>query len=212
MARPWRDPRTGIFYLRKKVHESLRPFMGCGMYKRSLRTTDPNEALRRFPDALAEANAAFELARKAKEGCAQLNARDAQQLAARWFADERKRLEQSGEWQRWLVIGRGADGDEADSLSMHMDDDKQRQQLLENLVLPAVADMLKTQGQAMPAANPPMSSIDRLTGTAFKRALLALEGDNQLTPITVRDSSTVLSLYVLVMIAVEVMMFSFGCL
>lgn len=151
MARPWRDPRTGIFYLRKKVHESLRPFMGCGMYKRSLRTTDPNEALRRFPDAMAEANAAFELARKAKEGCAQLNARDAQQLAARWFADERKRLEQSGEWQRWLVIGRGADGEEADSLSMHMDDDKQRQQLLENLVLPAVADMLKTQGQAMPA-------------------------------------------------------------
>ena len=309
MARPWRDPRTGTYYCRKKIHESLRPFMGGGWeYKRSLQTKDPKEALSRFPQALAEANAVFELARKAKEGAVQLNARDAQQLAARWFADERQRLEQSGEWQRWLVIGRGAAGEEADSLSMHMDDDKQRQQLLENLVLPAVADMLKTQGQAMPTAktqlheqlvqvftthaldlsewalrnwaaagryvpapviapyapttveihaveaskpsvramqrkpgeavdiltanpaevflrdvledwakhgkagrqsypvktvrkyeasvqryetltdNPPMSSIDRLTGTAFKRALLALEGDNQLTPITVRDT------------------------
>jgi hypothetical protein len=65
MARPWRDPRTGTYYCRKKIHESLRPFMGGAWeYKRSLQTKDPQEALSRFPQALAEANAALELARR----------------------------------------------------------------------------------------------------------------------------------------------------
>lgn len=104
MARPWCNPRTGIFYVRRKVPEALRPHMGGWEYKRSLQTKDPAEALSRFPEALAACNAAFELAKKAVAGHAALNARDAQQLAARWFADERKRLEQSGEWERWLVI------------------------------------------------------------------------------------------------------------
>lgn len=157
MARPWCDPRTGTYYCRKKIHESLRPFMGGGWeYKRSLKTKDPKEALSRFPQALAEANAAFELARKAKDGQVQLNARDAQQLAARWFADERKRLEQSGQWRNWLVIGREPELETIDSLSTFIGDENERKQLIDALVLPAVADMLKTQGQSMPAPQSPL--------------------------------------------------------
>ena len=44
---------------------------GVWEYKRSLQTKDPQEALSLFPQALAEANAAFELARKVKDGQAQ---------------------------------------------------------------------------------------------------------------------------------------------
>lgn len=36
--------------------------------------------------------------------------------------------------------------------------------------------------------NPSMAAIDRLCGTAFKRSMLALEGDGQLSPTSVRDT------------------------
>ena len=178
MARPWRDPRTGTYYCRKKIHESLRPFMGGGWeYKRSLQTKDPKEALSRFPQALAEANAVFELARKAKEGSVQLNARDAQQLAARWFANERKRLELSGDWQHWLVIVQGRDGEEADTLHSFMEDEKERQSVVNAVVLPAVADMLKTQGQAMPAPQTPLYAqlVEVFTSHALDMSSWALD-------------------------------------
>lgn len=178
MARPWRDPRTGTYYCRKKIHESLRPFMGGGWeYKRSLQTKDPQEALGRFPQALAEANAVFELARKAKEGSVRLNVRDAQQLAARWFANERKRLELTGDWQYWLVIGQGRDGEEADTLHSFMEDEKERQGVVGAVVLPAVADMLKTQGQAMPAPQTPLYAqlVEVFTSHALDMSAWALK-------------------------------------
>ena len=41
----WEDPRSGIFYLRRKVPEALRPLFNCGeLYKVTLRTSDRREA------------------------------------------------------------------------------------------------------------------------------------------------------------------------
>ncbi len=46
MARPWKHPKTGIFWLRKRVPDDLRPLVGKREEKRSLHTRDPAEAKR----------------------------------------------------------------------------------------------------------------------------------------------------------------------
>jgi hypothetical protein len=54
VARPWKHPKTGIYWLRKAVPEDLRPLIGKREEKRSLKTRDPAEAKRRHSEALTE--------------------------------------------------------------------------------------------------------------------------------------------------------------
>lgn len=54
MARPWKHPKTGIFWLRKRIPDDLRPLLGKREEKQSLGTRDPNEAKRVHARALAE--------------------------------------------------------------------------------------------------------------------------------------------------------------
>ena len=54
MARPWKHPKTGIYWLRKRVPEDLRPILGKREEKRSLGTRDAAEAKRLHAQALAE--------------------------------------------------------------------------------------------------------------------------------------------------------------
>lgn len=54
MATPWRDPRTGKFYARIRVPKHLQAAAGHAIYKRSLDTSDPAEARKVWPKALAE--------------------------------------------------------------------------------------------------------------------------------------------------------------
>jgi integrase len=65
MTRPWRDPRTGILYLRKRIPQQYRAVSGRvgEAVKISTGTTDPHEAARVWPDVLrryAEMEAAWE--------------------------------------------------------------------------------------------------------------------------------------------------------
>lgn len=48
MARPWKHPRTGTYYLRQRVPHDLRAVLGKGLVKHALGTKDPVEAKRRF--------------------------------------------------------------------------------------------------------------------------------------------------------------------
>ncbi len=57
MARPWKHPKTGIYWLRKRIPDDLRPLLGKREEKRSLGTHDPNEAKRIHAQALAELEA-----------------------------------------------------------------------------------------------------------------------------------------------------------
>jgi len=41
MARPWKHPKTGIYWLRKRVPDELRARLGKGEEKFTLRTRDP---------------------------------------------------------------------------------------------------------------------------------------------------------------------------
>lgn len=53
MARPWKHPDTGIFYLRRAVPADLRPLVGKREEKRTLGTRDPAEAKVRHVAELA---------------------------------------------------------------------------------------------------------------------------------------------------------------
>ncbi|KLK94142.1 hypothetical protein AA309_05375 [Microvirga vignae] len=57
MTRPFKHPRTGIFWLRKRVPADLVPVLGRREVTRSLDTRDPAEAKRRHMQALAEIEA-----------------------------------------------------------------------------------------------------------------------------------------------------------
>ena len=53
MSRPWRHPKTGIYWLRKGVPDDLRTAVGKREEKFSLKTRDPFEAKRLHTAALA---------------------------------------------------------------------------------------------------------------------------------------------------------------
>jgi hypothetical protein len=57
MSRPWKHPKTGIYWLRKRIPDALQPLVGKREVKRSLDTRDPAEAKRRHVQALAEVEA-----------------------------------------------------------------------------------------------------------------------------------------------------------
>jgi hypothetical protein len=44
MSRPWKHPKTGVYWLRKRIPDDLRPILGKREEKRSLGTKDPAEA------------------------------------------------------------------------------------------------------------------------------------------------------------------------
>ena len=54
MTRPWKHPKTGIFWLRKRVPKDLLLTLGKNEEKRSLATRDPIEAKRRLAQLLVE--------------------------------------------------------------------------------------------------------------------------------------------------------------
>jgi hypothetical protein len=67
MARPWQHPRTGIFWLRKRVPADLVPIVNRREEKRTLGTRDPAEAKKRHAEALAELERRWEQLRSERE-------------------------------------------------------------------------------------------------------------------------------------------------
>ncbi|HEY1864891.1 MAG TPA: DUF6538 domain-containing protein, partial [Roseiarcus sp.] len=60
MARPWKHPKTGMYWFRKVVPAALRPLVGKTEVRRSLRTKDPRAAALRHPKVAAEVAAEWE--------------------------------------------------------------------------------------------------------------------------------------------------------
>jgi integrase len=54
MARPWKHPDTGIYWLRRRVPEALRPLVGKREIRQTLATRDISEAKQRHAEALAK--------------------------------------------------------------------------------------------------------------------------------------------------------------
>jgi hypothetical protein len=100
MARPWKHPKTGVYWLRKGVPEDLRALVGKREEKRSLGTKDPAEAKRLHATALAEVEVRWTSLRA---GPRTLTEREAHKLAAeyygRWLALYRDNPSQQTVWR-----------------------------------------------------------------------------------------------------------------
>lgn len=87
MARPWKHPKTGIYWLRRIVPERLRMLVGKREEKRSLGTRDPEEARRLHAKAIVELDARWA---NLRSGETSLTEREAHALAkpllAQWLA------------------------------------------------------------------------------------------------------------------------------
>lgn len=105
MAQPWKDPRSGIYYIRRRVPKDVKPYTPQygEFYKRSLETTCPLDAKVRFAAEWVKSQELFDLARLQASGTYQPTARDAVLLAARWAKRELEDMELAGDFDRWLV-------------------------------------------------------------------------------------------------------------
>ena len=82
MARPWKHPKTGVYYYRRVVPESLRVAVGKVEERVSLRTKDPREASGRHPEVAARVAAHWQALR---EGPKPLSRGQAAALAGLWY-------------------------------------------------------------------------------------------------------------------------------
>ena len=99
MSRPWKHPRSGVYYLRKGVPEDLRELVGKREEKRSLETRDPAEAKRRHAEALADVEVRWA---NLRAGPKALTEREAHQLAVtvhdRWLQQHQENPSQQTAW------------------------------------------------------------------------------------------------------------------
>ncbi|KAB1068190.1 DUF6538 domain-containing protein [Methylobacterium planeticum] len=79
MSRPWLDPDSGIWYLRKRVPKDLQALVGREVYKVSRGTKDPNVAKQRHAKALADLEVRWA---NLRAGPSTLSEREAHTLAA----------------------------------------------------------------------------------------------------------------------------------
>ena len=90
MARPWKHPKTGVYWLRKAVPKELRAIIGKLEEKKTLGTKEPAEAKRLHASALADLEAQWAQLRdrlaSQPASPAQLSEREAHELAA-WMYD-----------------------------------------------------------------------------------------------------------------------------
>lgn len=100
MARPYRHPKTGMYWLRMGVPAPLRAIVGKRELKRSLRTKDPQEARNAAPPVLAEFNGILASARG--QGETPLTLRQIDGVMGAWYrAETQKWAEDPGEARHW---------------------------------------------------------------------------------------------------------------
>jgi hypothetical protein len=78
MSRPWKHPKTGIYWFRKRVPDELRGVVGKLEEKRSLNTRDPAEAKVRHLAVLSEVETRW---RNLRAGQKSISEREAHELA-----------------------------------------------------------------------------------------------------------------------------------
>jgi hypothetical protein len=85
MIRPYKHPKTGVYWLRKVVPVDLRAAVGKRELIRSLGTKDPKEARARAPAVIAELEAVLEAARA---GGDRLTLKEITALCGEWYRAE----------------------------------------------------------------------------------------------------------------------------
>lgn len=84
MSRPFKHPKTGVYWFRRVVPAPLRELIGRTEFKETLGTKDPAEARRRYPVIAAKYDAIIEQARTGAP--AELSHQQIMALAGAWYA------------------------------------------------------------------------------------------------------------------------------
>jgi integrase len=119
MSRPWKHPKTGVFWLRKRIPDDLQKLLGGKREElKSLGTKDGEEAKRRLIAALAELEVRWATLR---QGTQELTEREAHRLASRvydnWLAmhadNPSDQLTWHTEWydRLWTEVDAQGDGE-----------------------------------------------------------------------------------------------------
>src|SRR3954452_7176403 len=87
MARPWKHPDTGIYWLRCRVPADLRALVGKREEKRSLGTRDPTNATRLHSEALAAVHAQWSQLRKGPISLTRTETAEIARIACREYAE-----------------------------------------------------------------------------------------------------------------------------
>jgi integrase len=82
MARPFKHPKTGVYYFRKVVPDDMRALVGKREVRVSLKTKNPREAAARHPEVATKVAAQWEVLRGGPEP---FNLREASALAGLWY-------------------------------------------------------------------------------------------------------------------------------
>jgi integrase len=100
MARPWKHPKTGIYWLRKRVPEDLLRLVGKREEKRSLGTRDPVAAKRLHAAALADIELRWSNLRAPRKALSERESFDlASPLGNGWIAQHRENPSAQRMWK-----------------------------------------------------------------------------------------------------------------
>lgn len=104
MATPYKDPKSGIYYVRVVVPAEVRHIIGKREFKKSLRTKDSREAKLRAIEPTQDAYTQIELARAKLSGTSnvELTPRDCAVIAQRWYARVRSNIEAGGDTSEFI--------------------------------------------------------------------------------------------------------------
>jgi len=185
MAQPWKAPRSGIYYIRRRVPKDVKPHLPRlgEFYKRSLETTCPHTAKTRHASEWLRSQELFDRTRASQRGESSLLPADAPTLAARWMESElaswAREPDLTGMFLADLdgVIVTPLDVLDEDSVSLN------------SIVSSAIQDYLAVAGHPVPpTSSPTYAALRREFGIAWstlcQTALLRHKGDWSTTPPT----------------------------
>jgi Domain of unknown function (DUF6538) len=99
MARPWKHPKSGLYWLRKRVPDALRAKVGRREIRRSLGTRDPAEAKLRQAEALAVLEKQWQNLRAGPQTLTEQQAHDlARHVHDRWLEMHKDNPSEQTDW------------------------------------------------------------------------------------------------------------------
>ena len=90
MSRPWKHPKTGVYYFRKVVPEAIRALVGKVEVRQTLGTKTPREAALRHAEIAAKVASEWEALRRGPEPLTPKQAAALAGLWYRWFTGDRE--------------------------------------------------------------------------------------------------------------------------
>ncbi|KQT61694.1 integrase [Methylobacterium sp. Leaf456] len=176
MTRPWKHPKTGVYWLRKRVPADLKPFVGRVEVTLSLKTKDPAEAKQRILAALAELEARWA---NLKVGPRTLSEREAHELSApayeRWLAAYREDPSEQKVWRTDLADRMWAPSAPVEIsclMDFRFDPDMSRLREQEAWCVGGADDLLAAQGLVVDEAS--RLKVAKAIAAAIQRASLVL--------------------------------------